>query len=516
MYEQGSMFRARYLHPDANLTEAAVNVTDNARIQGIEWNAIDNSQLYIATNTDEWTAESALAFMQGLYPPSEQTYSDNAGGTTGASLADNTLLEFPLDGYQYPKVRTMSILDPESIWIQGHVQCWTYMNSVYNIKNNSVVNSLYEDTLDFYHGLWQKIFTAFDLNKANFNNAYELYEYAQYLWTHDESIREHMTATDLAYLRDLAATQQKDYANLTVSGNNIGAIAGRTLAAKVVSQLQESFNNAGSVDKLSVVFGSYEPFMSYFALADLVSVPGAGVFNDLPNPGAAMLWELFSVGSDTTVYPSEEEMWVRFLYRNGTDSEAAFTEYPIFGNPYSESSMRFTDFKAKMAGISVGSVSGWCQTCDSVNIFCEGLAANTDGSSSAYGAAGSSPVTPAVGGVIGAAVTVAVLGLALLAAMILGGVRIVRHDPVRRNSSLGGFKGAEKMASDTDLAVAKGGARHERVGSWELRDGSKGADGDSGAGAVVTTKAFGLTMPKRDDDAISEMNVPPVHPREEV
>ena len=116
MYEQGSMFRARYLHPDANLTEAAVNVTDNARIQGIEWNAIDNSQLYIATNTDEWTAESALAFMQGLYPPSEQTYSDNAGGTTGASLADNTLLEFPLDGYQYPKVRTMSILDPESIW----------------------------------------------------------------------------------------------------------------------------------------------------------------------------------------------------------------------------------------------------------------------------------------------------------------------------------------------------------------------------------------------------------------
>lgn len=390
------------------------------------------------------------------------------------------------------------------------------MNALYGIKNNTVVNSVYEDTLGFYQGLWQKIFTAFDYNKANFDNAYELYEYAQYLWTHDENVRDHITATDLTLLRNYAALQQKDYANMTASGDNIGAIAGRTLAAKVVSQLQESFNNEGSIDKLSVVFGSYEAFMSYFALADLVNVPGTAVFDDLPNPGAAMMWELFSVTSDTSTYPAEDDMWVRFLYRNGTDAEAAFTEYPIFGNSYSQSSMRFTDFKAQMAGISIDSVSGWCQTCDSVNIFCEGLAANTGGSSSNYGAAGSSQITPAIGGVIGAAVTVAVIGLALLAAMILGGIRIVRHDPVRRNSSLGGFKGAEKMASDTDLAVAKGGGRHERTGSWELRDGSKAADGDNGAGAIVTTKAFGLSLPKRDDDAISEMNVPPVRPREEV
>ena len=116
MYEQGTMFRARYLSQNANLTAVAENITDYAPIQGIEGNAIDNTQLYIASSTDEWTAESALAFMQGLYPAAPQTYSDNGGGMDGAVLADNTLLDYPLNGYQYPKVQTLSILDLNYIW----------------------------------------------------------------------------------------------------------------------------------------------------------------------------------------------------------------------------------------------------------------------------------------------------------------------------------------------------------------------------------------------------------------
>jgi len=116
LYQQGSMFRARYLSPTSNYTEEVASVTSHATINGIETNAIDNTQLWVASSTDDYTVGSAYAFMQGLYPPRNQSFSDNAGGTDGAILADGTLTDYPLSGYQYPTVQTLSILDPTAIW----------------------------------------------------------------------------------------------------------------------------------------------------------------------------------------------------------------------------------------------------------------------------------------------------------------------------------------------------------------------------------------------------------------
>jgi len=64
----------------------------------------------------------------------------------------------------------------------------------------------------------------------------------------------------------------------------------------------------------------------------------------------------------------------------------------------------------------------------------------------------------------------------------------------------GGFKGAEKLASDTDLHL-KGGAgatviRHERVGSWELNESPKSPthsslDKEIESGRVASTADYG-------------------------
>ena len=91
---------------------------------------------------------------------------------------------------------------------------------------------------------------------------------------------------------------------------------------------------------------------------------------------------------------------------------------------------------------------------------------------------------PAIAGVIGAVVTLAVAGLLFAALMLIGGVRF--HRVEKHKSDLGGFKGSQKLASDRDLTIPKGGAvvgasierspdspispvGHERVGSWELK-----------------------------------------------
>lgn len=116
MYSQGSLLATRWL---TNLSLSAAgdsNVTTNAQIVDLERNAIDNSQIWIASSRDDYIATGALAFVQGLYPPRNGTFATNNGGIDAATLADGSYLNYPLDGYMYPNIRTLSISEPESIW----------------------------------------------------------------------------------------------------------------------------------------------------------------------------------------------------------------------------------------------------------------------------------------------------------------------------------------------------------------------------------------------------------------
>jgi len=112
MFAQGSIFRARYLL-DGNATDEA---TTHATLQGAEPLAIDSSQTSAISTDDAWVSTSALAFMQGLYPPVQLAVAGSAGGLNAAALANGTLVDYPLNGYQYPDVETLSTLDPNFIW----------------------------------------------------------------------------------------------------------------------------------------------------------------------------------------------------------------------------------------------------------------------------------------------------------------------------------------------------------------------------------------------------------------
>ncbi len=115
LVSQGSLFRSRYLD-NKNYTHGEGLLTDHAFIHGIEVNAIDNSQLTIYSSTESYISASAFAFMQGLYPPSTQSFTSGTGGLEAATLANGSLLDYPLAGYQYPNILAASSGDPESIW----------------------------------------------------------------------------------------------------------------------------------------------------------------------------------------------------------------------------------------------------------------------------------------------------------------------------------------------------------------------------------------------------------------
>ncbi|KAI1656560.1 phosphoglycerate mutase-like protein [Daldinia decipiens] len=530
LYAQGSLFRARYLS-NSSLSNEDNAITTNSPIVGIQRQALDNSQLSIFSITDDYVVASALAFLQGLYPPVTQTFASNNGGDNASTLANGTVVNYPLGGYQYPNIQNVPITDPNSVWLEGYATCTEYWSSSLDFQSSDVAQNMYNATSFFYERTWEEVFpNTIPDSMLNFDYAYDLYDYAQYAYDHDKAVRDSLNEDRLAILRDLASKQQFNLnGDLSVSGSQEGdmirAIGGRTLAAKVVTQLRTHMNSAGSTDKMTLMFGSFEPLLAFFSLADLINV--SGMFSQIPDPGAAIVFELFTT-DENVEYPREDNSWVRFLYRNGSGRDVPLTEYPLFGRGNSETRMTWTDFQTAMDKFAIWELSDWCNVCSSVALFCSALSQSSgsldepSSSSNGVNQNNNASLSPTVAGVIGALTTLAVLGLAGVTAFVFGGIRIRRRDSSedasRRRSSLGGFKGAEKMASDHDVSVAKNGARHERVGSWEL--GAPSGIGNIATPAPVAVPgsgSFGVSRRNvKDDDEDSLLGASPVDPIERV
>lgn len=114
-YNQGTLFRQRYVSPQTN----SVDLPGPDAISNISEHALSNSQVYILTTDDSYNVATAQAFLQGLYPP--YTLNDTAAPMLSATavLANGTYVEAPLNGYQYPRIRTASSLDPFSVYLEG-------------------------------------------------------------------------------------------------------------------------------------------------------------------------------------------------------------------------------------------------------------------------------------------------------------------------------------------------------------------------------------------------------------
>jgi hypothetical protein len=349
-----------------------------------------------------------------------------------------------------------------------------------------------ESTNAFYQSLGSSVFWAFDPSDLNYGNAWTLWEYAAFEYQHNESIynSDAFTADDLSQLYNLASAQQWGF-NTPDSSGTVKAMAGRTFASYVLQQFSHQIASNGSAGKLTLLFGSFEPMLSFFALSNLATGPSASRFNSLPLHGSIMTFELYSYAetpqfsNESIPFPDTSDLWVRFLFRNGTGDSEPLIEYSLFGRGNSEENMDWPDFVEGMGDFSLDDLVDWCLTCQSGSLFCEALMLDYSNGTTTSGSSSEKGLSAPIAGVIGATVTIG-LGLIVAAILALVGFRLDYH-PREKNGAIGdlgvlkrsgsgngGFKGAEKLASDTDLTM-KGGAgasivRHERVGSWELNE----------------------------------------------
>ena len=492
LYSAGSAFRERYVSP---LQTPFSQYSVNTAINGISEFQLDNNEVTMESTADQFIVASAQAFIQGLYPPLRLSSNDTFV-TSQSSLANGSNILSPLDGYQYPQIYTASRNDDDSIWIAGEIGCEAYTASSYNYYSSPEYANILNTTAEFYASLQQDFLDGIFTNSSvGYFNAYWIWDYLNYGVTHNTSIATRISEDELLQARALAdkltfALNGNISASGSTPGDQIRAIGGKTLATRIVEALYTNIDTSGQSDKLTLLFGSFEPMISFAALAGLASPQQTPQFYSIPEPGSSMVFELFSLSANgTESYPARSDLNVRFLFQNGTGDGSELISYSLFGNDPSQDVMTVDDFIAQMEAISIPSISDWCEVCSSFSVFCPAFVGDDGhGSSSglSYGAglSGRRGISPAVAGVIGAVVALAVAGIVAAVAALFGGVRVYRS---KGRSDLGGFKGGEKLASDLDLTVAKSnvgatitavspppaGRLHERVGSWELGDQAK-------------------------------------------
>lgn len=229
--------------------------------------------------------------------------------------------------------------------------------------------------------------------------------------------------------------------------DNVRAISAMVLAGEIVEFLNETITSEGK-QKMGVQFGAYATFASFFGLADLEKV--SPDFRGVADYASSMAFELFTNSSDSVSsenYPSTDDIYVRFLFSNGTaTNESEPVAYPLFGSD--RDVITWNDFTTGMDKIAIRNNERWCDICGNTEGSCAAYASDASSNGGSASASSSSErsgngLSPAVNGVIGAMVTLAVvLGLEALI-LLVGGFRIVSKKRLASANAVSPVSGGE-------------------------------------------------------------------------
>ncbi|RAL14033.1 uncharacterized protein BO97DRAFT_412823 [Aspergillus homomorphus CBS 101889] len=449
LYAAGSAFRDRYIAINS------ADVSPSTRIERISSYVLADEDIDILTTTDASVIASAQAFMQGLYPNLNETY-DSQFFDPIFHMSNGSVTTGPLGGYQYPRIISASLDDPQSVTVAGHQNCMLHQTADSEYQNSPETQELIQTSGPFFNRLYEfSLRDTFDRSSANYLNAVSISEFLQYQLLHNETLLHSLNEDDIKLAKWYAdkytfATNGNTTSSSPIQSGNVRAIAGRTMASRVLDVFNTNILNRGDSSKLTFLFGNPEPAVALTSLLRLAS-PQQSNFYSRPALGASIILELFSLESDAyPTYPDPTKLYVRFLLRNGTDEGAEFRPYPLFGLSPSNTDVSYSEFQAELTKFALNSTEAWCLQCSSSSaVFCPGVLEADGVSSTQKSSSGDNNITPAVAGVIGAIVTLVVIGMFAAAGFLFFGVRMNRQ----YKSNLTDVKGGIKLASDSNLPL---------------------------------------------------------------
>ena len=299
LYDAGANFRARYVTPVSD-----TNDDEYSAIRNISPYQLFHNELSVYSTNEQWIAAGAQAFMQGLYPP--LAASSNYTYITGESpLANGSNVVAPLDGYQYPLIETSSSNDLNSIYLAGSENCPMFTQATSEYYQNPSFQALQASTEEFYDSLRPEFLDGVFSNVSiGYFDAYSIYDYLNYAYIHNSTVAESLDEEELTKAKILAADwvfamNSNTTAYGASQGDHVGVMAGRTLAARIMQAFYTTINTQGASDKMTLLFGSFEPMIAFAALSELIS-PMNSAFYNLPEPGSSFVFELFALRNVST------------------------------------------------------------------------------------------------------------------------------------------------------------------------------------------------------------------------
>lgn len=322
-------------------------------------------------------------------------------------LANGTETATPLGGYQFVQIHSEDEKDPDTIWLKGSDSCPAWSNSSATYKDSAEFADLVASSASFYAQFNEVLASSLAPAKISYANAFDIFDIINVAQIHNKS--DIVTPAQLNQLRYYADTWES---NMNYNASQVGrSLGGAALAGSFLKQLNETVASQGKL-KFSLMTGSYNTFLAFFGLSQLKSV--SNDFNGLPDYASTMVFELFSE-TEGTAFPAEQDLRVRFLFRNGTDASDQLTTYPLFGQPLL--ALPYTEFRTRMEQFAITSPKQWCADCGQTKGFCSQPEYTTTAAvtTSSAETKSSSGISKAVAGVIGAVAAlgvVAILGLA--------------------------------------------------------------------------------------------------------
>lgn len=403
-------------------------ITSDYPIHAVSQRVVVQNQINVEAPVDTVLQTSAQAFLQGLYPPV-----DDSVGTQ--ELANGTKVFSPLNLIPVNQVSSAikieSSVDPENVaWLQGISGCDAAETSSSNYLQSSEFKVLEESTKDFYQRLVPVINGTFAEDYATFQNAYSLFDLVNVATINNKTIPagKLLDEDTLLQLRTLADKHQFGLAYN--SSDSIRAIAGSTLAAQIVAHFDETISSKSST-KMGIQFGAYATFLSYFGLAQLPKV--SDDFTGLVDYASSMTFEIFTEKDVEAGYPAVEDISVRFLLSNGSASYVGQEAYPLFG--LGETVLPYSTFKTEMEKFAIGSMEKWCTACGVTTGSCREFASNDESEVASTSKQSKSGMSLPVAGLIGTLVTLVVILGAQSAILLVGGMRVVSKKTLVANAA---------------------------------------------------------------------------------
>ncbi|ORY56703.1 histidine phosphatase superfamily [Pseudomassariella vexata] len=427
VYQSGSYYRSRY-----------VSSSSSSPILGLQPDIADTEQVAISAAADAVLQNSAFSFLQGVYPPA---------GTAGAQeLANGSTVQGPLGGYQYVPVNlvvsaTTSADAESSEWLQGGSGCGKAVVSSNNYFVSSEYKTTYNETADFYQALLPVINGTFGESKANFKNAYTIFDLVNVATIHNKTIPSSSLLTN-STLDDLKWYANTHEWNLAYNASDpIRAVAGMTLAGQILAALNATLTGE-SATPFNVQFGAYASFLSFFGLAQMPAI--SEDFTGVVDYASSMVFELVTNSSVSSggSYPSNDDVSVRFLFVNGSAGLVEPQAYPLFGRQ--ETELPWSTFVTEMNKFAVADTKSWCAACGNSTGVCASSASSSGGDASTSSTGGSdrgNGISLPVAGVIGALVTlVVILGIEGLVYAIAG-LKLVKKSTLAGATATSGGAG---------------------------------------------------------------------------